>query len=77
MLVADYGARELARILSCSSASFDKDSHLSILRILNLQSDFLFDDASKAPDKKYLKLFENNFYTAAEIQHSSNQIKTN
>ena len=66
--VADYGASELAKTISCSVAGFDKDAHISMLRIFNTQSDYLFDDASALQNQKYLKLFENNFYSLTDIK---------
>lgn len=68
--MADYGASELSKTLSCSSASFGKDAHLSILRVLNTQSDYLFDETSQASGRKYLKLFENNFYSVTDIKEN-------
>lgn len=70
MLVADYGAHELSKTLNSSSASFNKDAHLSILRVLNTQSDYLFDETTQASNRKYLKLFENNFYSVTDIKEN-------
>jgi hypothetical protein len=70
MMIADFGANELSKIVSCSSASFDKDAKLSILKVLNTQSDYLFDETSGASSRKYLKLFENNFYSPSEIKEN-------
>jgi hypothetical protein len=70
MMMADFGANELSKTLSCSSASFDKDAHLSILKVMNTNSDYLFDETTNAPDRKYLKLFENNFYKRTEIKEN-------
>lgn len=70
MTVADFGANELSKTLSCSTASFDKDAHLSILKVLNTQSDYLFDEMARGTNRKYLKLFENNFYLMNEIKEN-------
>lgn len=70
LLMADFGAAELSRILNCSMAYFDKDAHFAILRVLKTQSDYLFDETAAAPNKKYLKLFENNFYSSTDIKEN-------
>ncbi len=70
MMMADYGASDLSKTLNCSTASFDKDAHLSILKVLNTQSDYLFDETSQASTRKYLKLFENNFYSSTDIKEN-------
>ena len=70
LLMADYGASDLSKTLSCSTASFDKDAKLSILKVLNTQSDYLFDETANAPNRKYLKLFENNFYSVTDIKEN-------
>ncbi len=70
MMMADFGANELSKTLSCSSASFDKDAKLSILKVLNTQSDYLFDETSSGGSRKYLKLFENNFYSSTDIKEN-------
>lgn len=70
LLMADFGANELSKTLSSSAASFDKDARLSILKVLNTQSDYLFDEAAQAPNRKYLKLFENNFYSSTDIKEN-------
>jgi hypothetical protein len=70
MMMADFGANELSKTLSCSTASFDKDAHLSILKVMNTNSDYLFDETASAPNRKYLKLFENNFYSPTEIKEN-------
>lgn len=70
LMMADFGANELSKTISCSTASFDKDAKLSILKVLNTQSDYLFDEAAQAPNRKYLKLFENNFYSQTDIKEN-------
>ena len=70
LMMADFGAIELSKTLNNSTSSFDKDAKLSILRILNTQSDYLFDETSQAPNRKYLKLFENNFYSVTDIKEN-------
>ncbi len=68
MLVADYGASEFAKTISCSVQGFDKDAHISMLRMYNTKTDYLFDDASSSQSRKFLKLFENNFYSLTDIK---------
>lgn len=70
LMMADFGANELSKTLNNSTSSFDKDAKLSILKVLNTQSDYLFDEASQAPNRKYLKLFENNFYSVTDIKEN-------
>jgi hypothetical protein len=68
LMVADYGALELSKTLSCSTAGFDPDSQLSILRIFTTQSDYVFDSKIPEQSRKYLKLFENNLYSLTDIK---------
>jgi hypothetical protein len=68
LTVADYGALELSKTISSSTTGFDKDSRLCILRVLNTQSDYVFDSAIPEQTRKYLKLFENNSYSLTEIK---------
>ena len=70
LMMADFGANDLSKTLSCSTASFDKDAKLSILKVLNTQSDYLFDETANTPNRKYLKLFENNFYSVSDIKEN-------
>jgi len=70
MMMADFGANELSKALSCSTASFDKDAHLSILKVLNTQSDYLFDEAENTSSRRYLKLFDNRSYLLTEIKEN-------
>lgn len=65
--LADFGALELSKTIANSLPKFDHNSHLSILRIFDNQSDYLFDDKLPSGKQSFLKVFENNFYTLSNL----------